>query len=149
MRKLLAITLFATACTNVPSNENDYDSVRQRLTDEPTSLYVRSGSSFGTITARRRLADGWSTAETPLEIELEPLDRELTVRIDRRAHIATLDDERRLGRRPTVGNATTCGDRAEARSATDVERRRLVGEALANRVVLVVVRRHVRTRGRK
>jgi hypothetical protein len=69
MRKLLAITLFATACTNVPSNENDYDSVRQRLTDEPTSLYVRSGSSFGTITARRRLADGWSTAETPLEIE--------------------------------------------------------------------------------
>jgi hypothetical protein len=50
-------------------NENQYDSVRERLTDEPTSLYVRTGSSFGTITARRRLADGWSTAQTALEIQ--------------------------------------------------------------------------------
>ena len=69
MRKFLALTLFATACTNVPVNENQYDSVRERLTDEPTSLYVRTGSSFGTITARRRLADGWSTAQTALEIQ--------------------------------------------------------------------------------
>lgn len=69
MRKLLALTLFATACTNVPTNDNEYGSVRERLTDEPTSLYVRTGSSFGTITARRRLADGWSAAETPLVIE--------------------------------------------------------------------------------
>jgi hypothetical protein len=69
MRKFLALTLFATACTNVPVNENQFDSVRERLTDEPTSLYVRTGSSFGTITARRRLADGWSTAQTALEIQ--------------------------------------------------------------------------------
>ena len=69
MRKFLALALFATACTDVPVNENNFDSVRERLTDEPTSLYVRTGSSFGTITARRRLGDGWSTAATPLEIQ--------------------------------------------------------------------------------
>lgn len=69
MRKLLAVTLFASACTNVPVNENSYDSVRERLTTVPTSLYVRDEASAGTITARRRVGDGWSEGSTPITIE--------------------------------------------------------------------------------
>lgn len=69
MRKLLALTLFATACTNVPVNENSYDSVRQRLTETPTSLYVHDETSSGSITARRRVGDGWDNGTTGLKIE--------------------------------------------------------------------------------
>jgi hypothetical protein len=69
MRKLLALTLFATACTNVPTNENQYDSVRERLKETPTSLYIHSDTSSGSITARRRIADGWMTGATPMVIE--------------------------------------------------------------------------------
>ena len=40
MRYLLALTLVAAACTDVPSSGLHYDSVRDRLTDRPAWLYV-------------------------------------------------------------------------------------------------------------
>jgi hypothetical protein len=69
MRKLLSLVLFATACTGVPVNANSYDSVRDRLTSEPMSLYVHDEASTGTISARQRLGDGWRTANAQLVIE--------------------------------------------------------------------------------
>lgn len=69
MRKLLTLVLFTSACTNVPVNANSYDSVRERLTTVPTSLYVHDEASTGSISARQRLGDGWRTAQAPLVIE--------------------------------------------------------------------------------
>lgn len=69
MRKLLALPLFATACTNVPINGPTYDSVRERLTEAPTSLYVHDETSSGSITARRRVGDGWDSGTTAMTIE--------------------------------------------------------------------------------
>lgn len=69
MRKLLAVALFMTACTDVPINGPTYDSVRDRLTEVPTSFYVHDESSTGTITARERAGDGWRSADAQLVIQ--------------------------------------------------------------------------------
>ncbi len=68
MRTLLALTLFAAACTNTAGG-SDYDSVRDRMSDGPTQLLVGSAASSGSITARRWTPSGWVEGETPLTIE--------------------------------------------------------------------------------
>lgn len=68
MRKFIAVMLLATACTEVPSSGPSYDSVRERLSAEPTSLYVHDETSSGSITARRRIGDGWDGGATDLAI---------------------------------------------------------------------------------
>jgi hypothetical protein len=60
--------LAATACTEIPSSGLQYDSVRERLADRPTSLYVHDEASSGTVTARRRERDTWITTTMPLAI---------------------------------------------------------------------------------
>ncbi len=53
--------LFATACGTVPESGLHYDSVRARLSEASTSLYVHDEASFGTVTARRRDHDAVTT----------------------------------------------------------------------------------------
>jgi len=69
MRYLIVITLFATACTDVPLNGPHYNSVRERLSAAPTSLYVHDETSSGAITARRRGSDDWIVGKTDVTIE--------------------------------------------------------------------------------
>lgn len=69
MRMFIAFTLVAAGCTNVPSGGSRYDSVRDRLSDAPTALFIEDETSHGTITARRRTGDGWSTGASELAIE--------------------------------------------------------------------------------
>jgi hypothetical protein len=69
MRTLLALTLFTVACTDVPFNGPGYDSVRERLSDAPASLYVHDETSSGEVTARRRGSDEWIVGTTDLTIE--------------------------------------------------------------------------------
>jgi hypothetical protein len=69
MHRLLALSLFATACTGVPLNGTRYDSVRDRLSDAPTSLYLRDEASSGSVTARRRDQAGWTAGTAELAIE--------------------------------------------------------------------------------
>lgn len=69
MRVLLAFTLFAAACaSNTPTGDADYDSVRDRLADGPTRLYVGTDASSGSLTARRWTADGWVEGDTAVTI---------------------------------------------------------------------------------
>jgi hypothetical protein len=68
MRYLLLLTLATAACTDVPSSGLQYDSVRERLADRPTSLYVHDEASSGAVTARRWERDAWITTTTPLAI---------------------------------------------------------------------------------
>jgi hypothetical protein len=69
MRALLILALLATACTELPSSGPHHDSVLERLSDVPTSLYVHDEASSGSITARRLGADGWIDGTTTLTIE--------------------------------------------------------------------------------
>lgn len=69
MRAILPLVLLATACTGVPSGGPHHDSVLERLSDVPTSLYVHDETSSGTITAQRLGADGWIADTTTLTIE--------------------------------------------------------------------------------
>jgi hypothetical protein len=70
MRTLLALTLFAAACTTAaPAGGPDYDSVRERLSDGPTRLFVGGSDSTGTVTARRWTPGGWIEGESTLVIE--------------------------------------------------------------------------------
>jgi hypothetical protein len=69
MRSLLALTLFATACTSPsPSAGESYDSVRDRLSSGPTRLFMGGGESSGVVTARRWTSGGWIEGDTPLVI---------------------------------------------------------------------------------
>jgi hypothetical protein len=72
MRSTLAFVLFtaaATACTSAPpSGVEEFDSVRDRLADGPTKLFVGPDGSTGTITARRWTHDGWVEGQTQIEI---------------------------------------------------------------------------------
>lgn len=68
MRYLVLLTVVAAACTDVPSSGLHYGSVRERLADRPTSLYVHDEASSGAITARRHDRDAWITSTTPLAI---------------------------------------------------------------------------------
>src|SRR4029079_10711191 len=69
MRYLLALTLFAAACTDVPSSGLHYDSVRDRISDRPAWLYVRDEASSGTITARRWSGERWIVRTSPIPVE--------------------------------------------------------------------------------
>ncbi len=70
MRTLLALTLFATACTtNAPAGSESFDSVRDRLASAPTRLVIGGGESTGMVTARRWTAGGWIEGDHALTIE--------------------------------------------------------------------------------
>ena len=71
MRTLLALTLFAAAgcASSAPTGAPDYDSVRDRLEDGSTRLFVGSSGSTGTITARRWTPNGWVEGNTAVSIE--------------------------------------------------------------------------------
>ena len=74
MRTTLAFVVFAgvaaRACTSgAPSGVEQFDSVRDRMSDGPTTLLVGSAGSTGTITARRWTHDGWVEGQTPITIE--------------------------------------------------------------------------------
>ncbi len=69
MRHLLFLTLFAAACTDVPSSGLHYDSVRDRLSDRPAWLFVHDEASDGTITARRWSGEHWIADTATLAIE--------------------------------------------------------------------------------
>ena len=69
MRCLLALTIFAAACTGVPHNGPHYDTVRERLSDAPAWLFIRDEASSGAVTARRRGHDGWVGNRLALAIE--------------------------------------------------------------------------------
>jgi hypothetical protein len=80
MRYLLLPTLFATACASstVSPSGDTYDSVRERLADGPTRLYMGGGESTGVVTARRWTSGGWIEGDTALVIE----NGELSAAID-------------------------------------------------------------------
>jgi hypothetical protein len=87
MRVLLASTLFAAACaSNSPGGGPSHDSVRDRLTDGPTRLYVGSDGSSGSLTARRWTSNGWVEGDTPVTIR----SGELSAKVDARGAL-TLD----------------------------------------------------------
>src|SRR5689334_9341345 len=70
MRVFLALSLFATACAAVSSGGGtNYDSVRDRLDDRPTRLYMGGEGSSGSITARRWVQGAWSEGTTPVTID--------------------------------------------------------------------------------
>ena len=70
MRTLLALTLAAAGCTSTAASGGaDYDSVRDRLEDGTTRLFVGPAGSTGTITARRWTSSGWIEGNTPITIE--------------------------------------------------------------------------------
>lgn len=70
MRTFLALTLFATACTNgALGGDGSYDSVRDRLSDGPTRMSIGSTDSTGSITARRWTTSGWVEGVTEVTID--------------------------------------------------------------------------------
>jgi hypothetical protein len=69
MRYLIVLTLFAAACTDIPLTGPHYDSVRERLSNRPTALYIHDETSSGSVTARRRGHDDWITGTAALAIE--------------------------------------------------------------------------------
>lgn len=71
MRVLLALapTLLAAACASgAPAGGTEYDSVRDRLSDGPTRLFIGTDGSSGSLTARRWTADGWIEGDTAVTI---------------------------------------------------------------------------------
>jgi hypothetical protein len=85
MRILLASTLFTAACTaGSPAGGPTYDSVRDRLADGPTRLYVGTDASTGTITARRYTPSGWQEGSANVAID----GGELFVEIDAAGKLA-------------------------------------------------------------
>jgi hypothetical protein len=70
MRPLLALPLFAAACTTAsPSGGESYDSVRERLASGPTRMFMAGAESTGVVTARRWTSGGWIEGDTPLVID--------------------------------------------------------------------------------
>ncbi len=70
MRTLLALSLFTAACTtNAPAGSESFDSVRERLADAPTQLFISSAESTGTVTARRWTQGGWIEGDHTLTID--------------------------------------------------------------------------------
>jgi hypothetical protein len=73
--------LFAAACaTSSPPDAPEYDSVRDRLTDGPTHLFVGREISSGSISARRWTQDGWVTGDTAVTIDAGELSAKLDAR---------------------------------------------------------------------
>lgn len=70
MRTFLALALFTAACTtNAPAGSESFDSVRERLADAPTRLFIGGVESTGTVTARRWTQGGWIEGDHTLTIE--------------------------------------------------------------------------------
>jgi hypothetical protein len=83
MRTLLALTLLSTAaCASSAPGEGgaDYDSVRDRMTDGSTRLYVGAEGSSGMITARRYTSAGWVSGDTAVTIQ----NGEIAAKVDAR-----------------------------------------------------------------
>ena len=80
MRTVLALALFTAACASSAPTGSSYDSVRDRLADGPTRLYVGSAGSTGTITARRWTSAGWVEGTTQIAID----SGELSAKVDAR-----------------------------------------------------------------
>ncbi len=69
MRTLLALALVTTGCAaNLSTGSDSYDSVKDRMQDEPTRLFIGSDST-GTVTARRYQQGGWIEGDHALVIE--------------------------------------------------------------------------------
>ena len=89
MRTLLALTMFAAACTTSapPAGEPTYDSVRERMADRPERLWVGTDGSTGSVTARRWTPSGWIEGITPLVITngemVGHLDSRGTLKLDK------------------------------------------------------------------
>ncbi|HEX5061023.1 MAG TPA: hypothetical protein VFV99_16765 [Kofleriaceae bacterium] len=69
MRYFLAIALFATGCMELPLGGPRYDSVRERMSEAPTSLFIHDEMSAGSITAQRRGSDGWIAGTTDVTVD--------------------------------------------------------------------------------
>lgn len=70
MRTALAFALVTAACANSSVDAPDrYDSVRERLAEAPTRMYIGGDISTGTVTAQRRTADGWVAGDHTLTID--------------------------------------------------------------------------------
>lgn len=80
MRRLLALGLLATGCTDVPASGPHYDSVRDRLSETSISLFVRDEASSGAVTTRRLAHDGWIDGTKNLTIERGYVRASLTPR---------------------------------------------------------------------
>ena len=85
MRTLLALTLFAAACTsNPPEGAETYDSVRDRMAStKGAQLYIGHDGSTGSITARRWTPTGWVEGVTPVAIE----SGELAAKLDSKGQL--------------------------------------------------------------
>ena len=69
MRTLLALALVTTGCAaNLTTGSDSYDSVKDRMQDEPTRLFI-GGDSTGTVTARRYQQGAWVEGDHTLVIE--------------------------------------------------------------------------------
>src|SRR5262245_44708497 len=69
MRYLLALMLFTAACAGVPASGQHFDSVHDRLSEEPIWLFVHDDVSSGLVTGRRLGTDGWTTSTTKFGLE--------------------------------------------------------------------------------
>lgn len=70
MRSYLAFALFASACTSAsPSGTETFESVRDRLSDAPTRLFIAGAESTGDITARRWTEGGWIEGDTAITVD--------------------------------------------------------------------------------
>lgn len=69
MRSLLALSLLATGCAaNLGTGSDSYDSVKDRMQDESTRLFV-GGDSSGTVTAQRYSQGAWIAGDYTLAID--------------------------------------------------------------------------------
>jgi hypothetical protein len=70
MRTILALALFTAACTtNAPAGGESFGSVRERLADAPTRLFIGGAESTGMVTARRWTPGGWIEGDHTLTVE--------------------------------------------------------------------------------
>lgn len=70
MRTLLALSLFAAACTaNLPSGSESFDSMKERLQAAPARLVISGAESTGSVTARRWAQGGWIEGDEVLTID--------------------------------------------------------------------------------
>ena len=69
MRYFLALALFATGCMELPLGGPRYDSVRERMSEAPASLFIHDEASAGSITAQRRGSDGWIAGTTDITVD--------------------------------------------------------------------------------
>lgn len=66
---LLSLLLVPACAANVTSGPPEFDSVRERLAHEPTRLFLSASDSAGSVTAERRLSEGWKSGLVDLHID--------------------------------------------------------------------------------